>query len=201
MEGREVTVDEVMVELRKDIPFYENSGGGITFSGGEPTLQHEFVLALLKRCKAEGLHTALDTSGQTAWKIFEKLLPYVDLVLYDMKHVEDVDHRIYTGVPNTRIQDNLKKIDEVGVPIEIRMPIIPGVNDAKEYIIRAAQFLSEVQGLTRVELLPYHKLGEAKYGRLGLEYKLSGLKSPGKEEMNVIAKWMRCFGLEVNVGG
>ena len=200
MEGRKVTVEEVMVELRKDIPFYENSGGGITLSGGEPTLQHEFVLAVLKQCKSEGLHTTLDTSGQAQWKTFEKLLPYVDLVLYDLKHMNSVAHKIHTGISNRLIQENLSKIGESGTAIEIRIPIIPGINDAKENIAGSARFLTGVKSLTRVELLPYHRLGESKYGRLGMEYKLHDLEPPEKEQMHEIAKWMRHSGLEVHVG-
>lgn len=201
MEGEEVTVEEVMIELRKDIPFYENSGGGITLSGGEPMFQHEFALAILKQCKAEGLHTAIDTSGQASWQIFEKILPYVDLVLYDLKHIDSEKHKVYTGVSNKLILKNLKKISEYGVPIEIRMPIIPGINDAKEELERAAQFLTEVGNITRVELLPYHKLGGSKYTRLDKEYKLPDLEPPEKEKMNEIAEWMRAFALKVHVGG
>jgi len=201
MEGREVTVEEVMEELRKDIPFYENSGGGITLSGGEPMAQHEFALAILKQCKAEGLHTAIDTSGQSAWQNYEKILPFVDLVLYDIKHIDDEKHKLYTGVSNKLILENLKKMGEYGVPIEIRMPIIPGINDAKEYITRAVEFLKGVKNITRIELLPYHKLGGSKYERLGREYKLAELEPPDKETMNQIAEWISSYGLKVHLGG
>ena len=200
MEGRDVTVDEVMVELRKDIPFYENSGGGITLSGGEPTLQREFILELLKQCKAEGLHTAMDTSGQAQWKTFEKLLPYVDLILYDLKHMDHVEHKNHTGVSNELIHENLKKIDVCGIPIEVRIPIIPGINDAKENILRSTKFLTEIKNITRVELLPYHNLGKSKYVRLGMEYQLNDLEPTGKEQMNEITEWMRPSGLEVHAG-
>lgn len=224
MEGNEVTVEEVMIELRKDIPFYENSGGGITLSGGEPMFQHDFALEILKQCKAEALHTTIDTSGQASWRIYEKILPYVDLVLYDLKHIDSEEHKVYTGVSNKLILENLKKIGEwfpplnrnnrdkrdacptdenveCGVPIEIRMPIIPGINDAKEAIERAAQFLTQVGNITRVELLPYHKLGGSKYTRLDREYKLPELEPPGKEKMDEVVKLMRSFGLKVHVSG
>lgn len=201
MEGKEVTVEEVMVELRKDIPFYENSDGGITLSGGEPMFQHEFALAILKQCKAEGLHTAIDTSGQASWHIYERALPYVDLVLYDFKHIDPVAHKKYTGVSNKLILDNLARMGESGVPIEIRMPIIPGVNDAKDDIVDAANFFKTIHNITWVQLLPYHRLGESKYQRLEQEYKLSDLQPPSKEQMNEIAEWIRLYGLEVHVGG
>ncbi|MBM3239715.1 glycyl-radical enzyme activating protein [Candidatus Poribacteria bacterium] len=201
MEGKEMTVEEVMVELRKDIPFYENSNGGITLSGGEPLFQHEFTLAILKQCKSEGLHTALDTSGQVPWRVYERVLPYVDLVLYDLKHIDSVTHRKYTGASNELILDNLVKISEYGVPIEIRVPIIPGINDAKKDIVGAAMFLNTLKNIILVDLLPYHRLGEAKYSRLGEKYKLEGLQPPSKEHINEIAEWIRSYGLEVHVGG
>ena len=201
MEGKEMTVEEVMVELRKDIPFYENSNGGITLSGGEPMFQHEFSLAILKQCKAEGLHTAIDTSGQVSWRVYDRILPYVDLVLYDFKHIDPVAHRKYTGTSNDLILDNLVKMSEYGVPIEIRIPIIPGINDAKKDIVSAAMFFSTLKNITWVELLPYHRLGESKYSRLGEEYKLEGLQTPSKEHLNEIAEWIRSYGLEVHVGG
>jgi pyruvate formate lyase activating enzyme len=197
-----------MVELRKDIPFYENSNGGITLSGGEPLFQPEFALAVFKQCKAEGLHTALDTSGQMPWRVYERVLPYVDLVLYDLKHIDPVTHRKYTGASNDLILDNLVKISEYGlsrqsrdVPIEIRMPIIPEINDAKKDIVGAAMFLSTLKNIILVDLLPYHRLGESKYSRLGEKYKLEGLQPPSKEHMNEIAEWIRSYGLEVHVGG
>ena len=200
MEGREVTVEELMVELRKDIPFYRNSGGGITLSGGEPTLQHEFALALLKACKAEDLHTSVDTSGQTPWRIFEKLLPYIDLVLYDIKQIDETSHQTHTGTPNRMILANLAKIGESGTPIEIRMPVIPGINDSEDGIVATARFLADIKGITRIELLPYHRLGESKYARLEREYRLPDLEPPGAEQMEATAALMRPYGLEVHVG-
>lgn len=200
MEGRKVTVEELMTELRKDIPFYENSGGGITLSGGEPLFQHEFVLSLLKQCKAEGLHTVLDTSGQASWEVFSEILPYVDLVLYDIKHMDDEMHRIHTGASNVLVLENLKKVGRSGAPIEIRMPIVPGINDAEEEILLAARFLTGIRSIRRVQLLPYHKLGQSKYRRLGKEYKLPEQKPPGRDQMEEIAAWIRPFGLEVEVG-
>jgi pyruvate formate lyase activating enzyme len=200
MEGRAVTVEEVMAELRKDIPFYENSDGGVTLSGGEPTLQHEFALALLRQCKTEGLHTALDTSGQAPWRLFEKLLPFVDLVLYDIKQIDEVDHKEHTGAANQLILANVLKIGDSGVPIEIRLPIIPGINDDREKIVGTAEFLLGVKGVTRVKLLPYHRLGEAKYPRLHMEYRLRDLQPPEPDRMEEIADWLRPYDLDVDVG-
>ena len=132
MEGREISVEELMIELRKDMPFYESSGGGITLSGGEPIFQHAFALAVLKQCKSEGLHTAVDTTGSVPWSIFEKILPYTDLVLYDIKQVDTEKHRHLTGVPNETILANVSRIADSGVLMEIRMPVVPGINDDRE---------------------------------------------------------------------
>ncbi|RKY67342.1 MAG: glycyl-radical enzyme activating protein [Candidatus Latescibacterota bacterium] len=201
MEGREVTVEEVMAELRKDALFYGSSGGGITLSGGEPMFQPRFTLAILERCKSEGFHTALDTSGYAPWGVYEKVLPYVDLVLYDLKHMDPIAHRKYTGVSNELILENLVKLGESGVPIEVRMPIVPGINDGKDDIMRAAEFLKRVKNITQVVLLPYHKFGEAKYKRLGREYKLKGLQPPDKGRMEEVAGWLRYRGFEVHISG
>jgi pyruvate formate lyase activating enzyme len=201
MQGRKVTVEELMVELRKDIPFYKNSDGGITLSGGEPMYQHVFVEALLKQCKSEGLHTIIDTCGYTSWKKFKKVLPYLDSVLYDLKHINDHKHKIYTGVSNRLILRNLYRIGDYGLPLTIRIPIIPGINDTKENIMSTAQFLLGVKNIVKVELLPYHNLAESKYMRLGKEYKLNDLKPPDKEDVNTIAEWINSFGLKVQVGG
>mgnify|MGYP005629501587 FL=1 len=200
MEGRQVTVEELMVELRKDIPFYQNSGGGITLSGGEPTLQHEFALALLQQCKTEKLHTAVDTSGQTPWRVFESLLPYIDLVLYDIKHIDGNSHRTHTGSHNERILENLKRLGDTGTPIEIRMPVIPTINDDEQDIEETARFLAGINGITRVEVLPYHKLGAAKYKRLGREYQLPEAEPPEAAKMLIIADALRAQGLNVHVG-
>ena len=200
MEGKQVTVEEVMVELRKDIPFYENSGGGITLSGGEPTFQADFALALLKQCKEEDLHTALDTCGQTAWQTYEKMLPFVDLVLYDLKHMHPERHRDYTGVSNDLILENLRKLSHYGVPIEIRMPIIPSLNDREEWIDAAAEFVSSLTNIERVRLLGYHRLGEGKYDRLERDNLMPSVTPPDKEHLEQLAERMKHYGLKVSVG-
>ncbi len=200
MEGREVTVADLMVELLKDLPFYENSGGGVTLSGGEPTMQHEFALALLQECKAEGLHTAVDTSGQTPWRILETLLPYIDLFLYDVKHIDKGSHRRHTGTDNRRILDNLERLGASGTPIEIRMPIIPTINDDGEGVERTARMLAGIDAITRIQLLPYHKLGASKYARLEMEYQLAEIEPPSAAHMEDLAGRLRSHGLEVSVG-
>jgi pyruvate formate lyase activating enzyme len=200
MEGKKASVEEIMFELRKDIPFYENSGGGITLSGGEPMLQHRFISSLLKKCKKEELHTALDTSGYAPWKKFEDILPNLDLVLYDIKQIDDSKHILYTGVTNKLILKNLVRISNYGVPVEIRMPIIPGINDEKESILKVAKFLEKNKNLNKVKLLPYHKLGISKYSRLNKDYKLSNLTAPKDEKMNEISGLLCSYGINASIG-
>ena len=142
----------------------------------------------------------LDTSGQAAWPVFSETLPYVDLVLYDIKHIDDGKHRTHTGVSNALVLENLTKVGGSGVPVEIRMPIVPGMNDAEGELLRAARFLAGVKGIERVQLLPYHKLGQAKYRRLGRAYKLPDQEPPGSDHMEEIAGWIRSVGLHVQVG-
>jgi pyruvate formate lyase activating enzyme len=195
MEGRELTVSQAMDELRKDAPFYESSGGGVTLSGGEPMQQVEFSTGVLRACRAEGLHTALDTSGYAPWEDYEKVLPFVDLVLYDFKLADAEAHRKYTGVSNETILENLARIDGLGLPVEIRIPVIPGINDDRQNIEASARFLTGMKSLTRVTLLPYHGLGESKYPRVGRTYRLDGLASPSREHMEEIAGWISAHGL------
>ena len=197
LEGRSLTVEEAMEELRRDLPFYKTSGGGITLSGGEPMRQVEFSASVLEGCRAEAIHTALDTSGYAPWDDYEKVLPFVDLVLYDFKHADPAAHRTYTGVSNEIIRENLRRIDERSVPIEVRIPVIPGINDDRGNIEATASVLKGLKNLVRVTLLPFHRLGESKYPRVGRSYKLDGLEPPTREHMEEVAGWIGAFGLEV----
>jgi pyruvate formate lyase activating enzyme len=197
IEGREIGVEEAVEELRKDRPFYESSGGGVTLSGGEPMRQAEFTAAVLSACRAEGMHTALDTSGYAPWEEYERVLPSVDLVLYDFKLADPEEHRRYTGVSNELIVENLGRIDARGIPIEIRIPVIPGINDGRRNIEATAGILARCKGITRVTLLPYHALGETKYPQVGRTYRLDGLATPSREHMEEIAGWISASGLKV----
>ena len=197
MYGRQVTVEDVMVEVRKDTVFYENSGGGLTLSGGEPLFQLEFTTALLRQSKEESFHTALDTCGQVSWSAFEDALPFVDLVLYDLKHLDSEQHRRHTGVTNTRILDNLRRISDQHIPIEIRMPIIPTINDSQPVIQATGDFLASLDSIVGVRLLPYHRLGIAKYLRLGRENTMPNVEPPDRERMQEIAGWLRRDGLKI----
>lgn len=198
--GRQVTVPQLLREVLRDRPFYEASGGGVTLSGGEPTLQHEFVGALLRACKAEGLHTAVETCGQTPWGVLAALLPWIDLLLYDLKHVDGPRHRALTGVGNERILGNLARLGQAGVPVEVRLPVVPGLNDDDEAVAGAARFLAGLPGLRRVAVLPYHRLGAAKHARLGRTDPHPGLQPPTPARLEAVAAILRAAGLPVHVG-
>ena len=199
LEGRPLTVEDAMCELRKDLPFYRNSGGGITLSGGEPMCQVEFSAAVLERCRAEGIHTTLDTSGCARWEDFETVLPFTDLVLYDVKHADPDAHRRYTGLSNRLILENLVRIGDRGTPLDIRIPVVPGINDDEQNIRATASLVKAVRSVTCVTLLPFHRLGKSKYARIGGSYGLTDLEPPGPDRMQQVAALLRSFGLKVVV--
>jgi len=184
--GNYITVDEIMHEVLRDRKFYENSGGGVTISGGEPTTQPDFALAILQHCKRERLHTALDTCGHAPWPILEKLLEYADLVLYDIKHMDSAKHQEATGVPNDLILENAKRIAAYKA-MKVRVPLVPGFNDSSENIRATAQFAKSELGSEDIDLLPYNKLAESKYTRLEMDYiRLEGLNEEKMKELEVI---------------
>ena len=170
--GKSISVEECFEEIKKDKDFYLVSGGGVTFSGGEPLLQHNFLLELLKLCRENQIHTAIETAGNVEWSKMEMLLPYLDFILYDIKAIDDEMHTNFTGVSNKIILDNARKLMKVaGNKLLFRMPVIPGYNDS-EY----EKIVEFVQGIP-LELLPYHAIGVGKYEALGMEYKLKGIES------------------------
>ena len=165
--GREYTVAEVIGEAEKDRAYYENSGGGVTFSGGECMLQLDFLERALRECKRIGLHTAVDTAGFVPFSSFERILPYTDLFLYDIKCFDSQKHREYIGTDNALILENLAKLLKAGANVWIRIPIVPGVNDSAEEMRQIKAFLDTCGGVQKVELLPYHAMGDNKYRALG----------------------------------
>ncbi|MBQ7090738.1 MAG: glycyl-radical enzyme activating protein [Clostridia bacterium] len=166
--GKAYTVDEVFDEIIKDKAYYENSGGGVTFSGGECMLQIDFLYELLKKCKESGIHTAVDTAGHVPFERFEKILPYTDLFLYDIKLLDSEKHNRFTGVGNELILENLKKLFDTHATIWIRIPVIPGVHDEEE-LQKIHDFVNHCGKPERIEHLPYHAMGEHKYAALGKE--------------------------------
>ena len=166
--GTEYTTDEMLNEVLKDKIFYENSGGGVTFSGGECMLQIDFLKAILKACKENGIHTAVDTAGCVPYERFERILSYTDLFLYDVKCFDHEKHKQYTGVYNELILENLRKLLTTDKSVWIRIPIIPTVNDAEEELWKIKEFLDSCETPDKIELLPYHSIGEHKYSALGI---------------------------------
>jgi pyruvate formate lyase activating enzyme len=195
--GREMTVGQVMAQVEREIPFYDESGGGVTFSGGEPLMQPGFLSALLKACRRQEIHTCVDTSGFANWQVFEQIRGEVDLFLYDLKHIDSEKHREVTGVPNDVILENLRKLAEHGHRIVVRVPLIPGINDDERNLVESAKFLASLPHLESVELMGYHDIAQAKYEALGREYKLLGLKGPAEVAMNNAANLLRSYGLNV----
>ena len=160
--GRVVTVEQVVAEIEKDIVFYEQSGGGVTFGGGEPLAQPRFLVELLAACRSRGLHTAVDTSGFTPWKILDEVRPLVDLFLFDLKLMDETRHRQWTGVSNVSILFNLRRLSELGHKIIIRIPIIPGINDDDENLQQTGSFLSTLPNVPSggITSLPQHCRGQ-----------------------------------------
>lgn len=201
--GRYVTAAEVLEELRADVPFYRASGGGVTLSGGEPLGQPRFARALLELAKEEGLHTALDTCGYACWETMRMVLERVDVVLYDIKHVDERVHRRVTGVGCRRIMENARRIAwETGVEMWVRIPVIPGVNDDPAVIRGIGDFVARLGSgrVTRVELLPFHRWAGAKYARLEREWDWAYVEEPSAGRIELLAEELRLKGLPVVAG-
>lgn len=187
--GRAYTVEEVLAEVRKDKPFYQQSGGGMTLSGGEVLQQAAFAMALCDAAHTEGIHTAVETTGFAAPERFRTFLDHVDLLLYDFKHFDPEKHREGTGVPNDVILENLRYAVAVGKPVIARIPIIPGFNSGIPTARSMAALLKDV-GVREVHLLPFHQFGEKKYQQLGAEYDYTGVKQLHPE---VLGKYRQAF--------
>ena len=196
--GKLMTVEEVLQTVRADSLFYKNSGGGVTASGGEPTAQPDFLLEFFKRCQSIGLTTCLDTCGYVLWETLESVLEYTDLVLYDIKHMDRVRHVELVGVDNRLILENAKRIVQKGVPLIVRVPLIPGYNDSREDLEALGMFVAKL-GNGRLDVLPYHQLGVRKYERLGQEYQLEGTRLFKKGEVEDKAMLLEAYGLKVEI--
>lgn len=181
--GKKITVGELISVLERDELLYDRSQGGVTFSGGEPLFQPGFLLAALKACQERRIHTAVDTSGYAAPSVFEHIIPRTDLFLFDLKPMDEGEHRRYTGVSNRLIHENLRQLVALGRPVVVRVPLIPGVTDTEQNVQALMAFLGELgSGIQGVELLPYHDVAE-KYQRLGQAYKMPYLPRPSEEKL------------------
>ncbi|MPN40590.1 Pyruvate formate-lyase 1-activating enzyme [bioreactor metagenome] len=201
MAGKAMTAAEVIKEVEKDNIFYEESVGGVTFSGGEPFMQPEFLLEMLKSCKKKGIHTAVDTCGFVKKDILGEHSGFIDLFLYDLKMMDEAKHKKYTGVSNELMLNNLKELTKLGKRIFIRIPIIPGINDDDANLEETGKFLSALNGIEQINLLPYHNIAMEKYKRLGSEYSLADIKTPSDDRMDEIAQKLKAFGFKVKIGG
>ncbi len=198
--GRAVTVDELMTEIQKDVLLYDNSEGGVTFSGGEPLVQYEFLTDILKECRKLDIHTALDTSGYAPEDVFAHVAENVDIFLYDLKLADNPSHIIYTGVSNELIKKNLKMLADSGRggDVILRFPVIPGITDTQENVEGLAEFISTLDGIKEIDLLPFHDITE-KYTRLGMKYNMSVQTAPSKENLKYIKKKFEQLGLYVKL--
>jgi pyruvate formate lyase activating enzyme len=210
MEGHMMTVGQVMDELLPDRSFYESSGGGVTLSGGEPALNKEFSREILEQCRLHGLHTAIETCGEVLWTSLEALLPFTDLVMMDLKHIDPDKHQAATGQSNDRILANARLLALSGKTTVFRTPVVPSVNDTEEEIGRIATFVRELielrtsggqnmNGEIRYELLAFHKLAAGKYPSLGMEYKAGSVDPPTKERMAVLLNAARRCGVDATM--
>jgi pyruvate formate lyase activating enzyme len=200
MAGRSVTVDALIAEIEKDLVFFEQSGGGITLSGGEPAAQAEFVIDLLHACRARGIHTAIETCGMAPPHAFYRMAIAADLVLFDLKLMDAEAHRRYTGVWNSRIFTNLEMLIAAGRAVTVRIPVVPGINDSEMEMSRFAGYLKALH-VAGVELLPFHRIGEEKYRRLGMEYRLADTPEPAAADMSRFGALLTRAGLNVEIGG
>jgi pyruvate formate lyase activating enzyme len=194
-------VEEILPEILADKTFYRRSGGGVTLSGGECLAQPEFAAALLKACKQNGLHTAIESTANAPFTDIEKILPYLDLYLMDVKHMDSEKHKEYTGADNERILENAKHIAQSGVELIIRTPVVPGFNDTAEEIRAISRFAASLPGVKEHHLLPYHRLGQDKYAGLGRNYSLKEIEPPTKEKMEYLLSIAEESGLKCQIGG
>lgn len=200
MSGRKVGVEELIQELKKDSVYYSQSGGGITLSGGETLLQPDFAAELLKACKQEGWNTAIETANFANRNALEKVMPYADLFLADLKIFDSEKHKYYTGQSNEKIIENIKYIAQSDKKIIIRIPIIPSVNDDVENMYNTVKFANSI-GIKEINLLPYHRLGINKYSYLGYDYSLNEILPPPKEKMQELKRIVENAGIKCKIGG
>ena len=203
--GRPMTVEACMEEIRRDKGYYDRSGGGVTVSGGEPLLQSDFVAELFRACKADGFHTCCETTFYTDWSTVEAILPWTDLLISDIKHMDTQVHRAYTGVGNERILENLVRLAELDKELILRIPVIPDVNDSDENIQATADFILGPMGgrVRTLQLLSFMRLGEEKYQSLGMPYKMAQVKINRRsfqKHVNRLAEYFNSRGIHCLVG-
>ena len=201
MVGRQVTGAELLREIEKDVIFYDESGGGVTFSGGEPLMQPEFLTIMLASCQRKGIHTAVDTTGFASTDTLLAISRLTDLFLYDLKLMDDALHRQYTGVSNRLILKNLQELSLNHNNIRIRFPLIPDVNDDVCNVEKLGEFVASLRGVSQVHVIPYQPMGVCKYDRLRKDYRLQAVTAPDQEKIEAVANKLKQYGLTVKIGG
>ncbi len=199
--GRAVTVEAVMREVEKDVVFYDESGGGVTFSGGEPLQQPHFLRALLEACRERAIHTVVDTSGFAPWPHLASIVELVDLFLFDLKMMDEEAHREYTGVSNRLIQENLRRLLDLGARVVLRVPLIPGITDTEANLAHLTPFIAGLPGVEAVHLLPYNPIGEDKYERLHKANPLGRLQTQPDDALAAISARFSSLSTDVKIGG
>ena len=199
--GQDVTVREILEEVKKDMPYYMRSGGGLTLSGGECLGQPEFAVALLAAAKSVGISTAIETTGFAKWEIIQHYLKVTDHILMDIKNIDNEKHMHFCGQSNELILENARKIAENHKDLTIRVPVIPTFNDTEAEISAITEFAKTLPGVTKLHLLPYHRLGKDKYDGLGREYDLEGLELIPNEKMEKLLNVAKKSGLNCQIGG
>lgn len=201
--GKYYSVNDLLDIIGKERVFINESNGGVTFSGGEPMLQSEFLKEALIACKEQGYHTAVDTSGYSSSESFKSIIPFTDLFLFDLKHLNSSIHLQLTGVSNEKILENFKLLIECGKDIMVRIPVIPGENDDNNNFERLIHFLTESNtgSLKKINLLPYHKIGSSKYKRFNMPYTMKNTEKPTSERMNQLKEMFSETGIKVKIGG
>ena len=200
VKGKTMTVQQLIRELKKDATTYRRSGGGITLSGGEPLVQYEFAAELLRACKAQGWDTAIETTGAGITEAVEKVIPYVDTVLLDIKHLDTEKHKKFTGIGNEQILKNAARISQISSTV-VRVPVIPGFNYSEEEIRAITEFAKMLRGMRTIHLLPYHTFGENKYDLLGRDYALADIKPLKPEELEHLKTMVEREGFQCIIGG
>jgi pyruvate formate lyase activating enzyme len=201
--GEWMSVEQVMQKLVRYKPFFDHSDyGGVTLSGGEPTFQPEFALRLLKSCHEIGIHTAMETCGYTNYEKLKGIVQNVDLLIYDVKHIDEASHMTGTGVSNYLILENLERLcREVDTEITVHVPLIPGFNDDDENIIKTAEFVSSLKKIRHIDLLPFNELPSAKYKAMGLGWEYAETRRQSPQRLARLQERVQSYGLEVNIGG
>jgi pyruvate formate lyase activating enzyme len=199
--GWETSVGDLMNVIKKDIIFYDQSGGGVTFSGGEPLLQPDFLTSLLQACREEAIQTVVDTSGYAPWEVFRQIIPFTDIFFYDIKLMDEQEHLKFTGVSNQTILENLSRLLDEKQRTIIRIPLIPGVTDTPENLDQIAEFISTLKEIEGIHLLPYNPIGEIKYHRYHRTNRLGKLSIQQKEYLDTILCKFKTVHHNVKIGG